>query len=209
MERGPAISPLALALLALLCERPQHPYRMQQLIRGRGKDAVVNVRQRTSTYQTIERLLRDGLIAVQEITRDEKRPDRTIYRITAAGREQVVIWLHNAIATPRREFPIFPAAIAHLPLLTPEDAVVQLEARHRALQGEIARLDAQQASASTYLPRLFLLEDELLRATAQAEAAWVATLIADLRAGRITWDEAWLTEIARRLDVPVKEGGTG
>ena len=50
-------SPLALAVLALLTEAPMHPYRMQQLIKSRGKDQVINVRQRGSLYQTIEQKL--------------------------------------------------------------------------------------------------------------------------------------------------------
>ena len=33
-------SPLAFAVLALLIEAPMHPYRMQQLIKSRGKDQV-------------------------------------------------------------------------------------------------------------------------------------------------------------------------
>ena len=31
-------SPIALAILAMLYEAPMHPYRMQQLIKERGKD---------------------------------------------------------------------------------------------------------------------------------------------------------------------------
>ena len=30
-----------------------HPYRMQQLIKERGKDLVINVQRRASLYQTI------------------------------------------------------------------------------------------------------------------------------------------------------------
>ena len=59
-----------------------HPYRMQQLIKERGKDEVINVRQRASLYQTIERLLRSGLIAIKEVEREEKWPERTIYELT-------------------------------------------------------------------------------------------------------------------------------
>lgn len=208
MEHGRTFSPLALVLLSLLTEGPKHPYRMQQLIRGRGKDDVVNVRQRTSIYQTIERLRRDGLVRVQEVAREEGRPDRTIYAITDAGREAVIAWVRDGIASPKREFPIFPAVISQLPLLTPEDALIQLEARHRALLGEIARLDQQDAGVRDVIPRLFLLEDELLRASAQSEADWVAALIADLRAGRLTWDKDWLERIVRTLEGP-QEGGEG
>ncbi|MBN9135172.1 MAG: helix-turn-helix transcriptional regulator, partial [Phyllobacterium sp.] len=56
-------SPIALAILAMLYEAPMHPYRMQQLIKERGKDEVINVTQRASLYQTVNRLEREGLIA--------------------------------------------------------------------------------------------------------------------------------------------------
>ena len=74
-----AVTIFALAVLALLIEAPMHPYRMQQLIKSRGKDQVINVRQRGSLYQTIERLARDGLIAEDIVERGEGRPDRTVY----------------------------------------------------------------------------------------------------------------------------------
>ena len=47
-------SGLALAVLALAAEEPMHPYRMQQLLRERGKDQVVNVGQRSQLYKTID-----------------------------------------------------------------------------------------------------------------------------------------------------------
>lgn len=43
--RSPRRSPIALAVLVMLYESPMHPYRMQQLIKERGKDEVINVRQ--------------------------------------------------------------------------------------------------------------------------------------------------------------------
>jgi DNA-binding PadR family transcriptional regulator len=195
-------SPLALAVLALLYEAPMHPYRMQQLIKQRGKDEVINVRQRASLYQTIERLLRDGLIAVQETARAERRPERTIYALTDRGREAVCTWLRSMLSRPAREFPAFPAAIAYLPLLTPEDALRQLEARLDALEEERARLDAQLDSVGPVLPRLFLLETEYLRAMVNAELAWVRSVVDDLRAGRLTWSEEWLRRFTESVAPP-------
>lgn len=180
-------SPLALAVLALLDESPMHPYRMQQLIKERGKDQVVNVRQRTSIYQTIARLERDGLIHAQETARDEHRPERTIYAITEAGRETCRAWLREMLATPSNEFPELPAAISFLPLLTMEDALQQLERRESALQAQLAELDASLEPVQGVLPRLFLLESEYLRTMLVAERDWVVQLVADLRARRLTW----------------------
>src|SRR3954464_5913330 len=150
-------SPIALAVLALLYEEPMHPYRMQQLIKERGKDQVVNVRQRASLYQTIERLQRDGLIAVQGTTRAERRPERTEYALTDEGRATVCAWLRTMLAVPAREFPAFPAALAHLPLLPPDDACQQLQQRLAALEAERARLDAEVQCVAAVLPRLFLV----------------------------------------------------
>jgi DNA-binding PadR family transcriptional regulator len=66
MQTKPRRSSLGLMILCILSEEPAHPYRVQKLIRERGKDRVVNVRQRGSVYQTLGRLERLGLIEVQE-----------------------------------------------------------------------------------------------------------------------------------------------
>src|SRR3954447_26194353 len=105
MKRTTRHSPLALAVLALLYEAPMHPYRMQQLIKERGKDEVINVRQRGSIYQMIERLERAGLIAVRETARAENRPERTVYALTDEGHEAVLTWMREMLSTPAREFP--------------------------------------------------------------------------------------------------------
>lgn len=188
-------SPLALAILALLDEEPRHPYRMQQLIKERDKDEVINVRLRASLYQTIDRLLKAGLIAVHETAKTENRPERTVYRLTDLGGETAREWMREMLSTPAREFPEFPAAVAHLPLLAPEEVQRLLEQRSLLLGREIAEIDARLTFASAFLPRLFLLELEYLRALRDAEAVWVRGVVDDLHAGRITWDEEWLAAV--------------
>jgi len=196
-------SPLALAVLAMLTEGPMHPYRMQQLIKARGKDEVINVGQRNSLYQTIDRLLRGDLIAVRETERDGAFPERTVYEITEAGRDTGRLWLREQLAQPRREFPAFPAALSFLPLLTPDDVRKQLETRVGALERELARQDETTAQArAIQVPRLFLLEGELVRAQLVAELDWVRSVVADLQAGTITWSDAWLDEMATRFTLP-------
>jgi DNA-binding PadR family transcriptional regulator len=144
-------SPIALAALAMLYEAPMHPYRMQQLIKERGKDEVINVGQRASLYQTIGRLEREGLISAQKVTRDENRPERTVYELTDAGRAITLDWMREILSTPAPEFPEFPAAISFLPLLTPKDALRQLELRALALQAEMS---ASMNSAGSQVPFL-------------------------------------------------------
>src|SRR5262245_57089336 len=107
-------SPLWMVVLALACEEPMHPYRMQQLIKQRGKDHVANVAQRNSIYQTIDALLRADLIAVRGTSRNENRPEHTVYEATDEGRATLQAWLRAVLSVPAREFPDFPAALALL-----------------------------------------------------------------------------------------------
>ena len=193
-------SPVALAVLALLYESPMHPYRMQQLIKERGKDEVINVRQRTSLYQTIQRLLRTKLITIRETARAEKWPERTIYAITEHGRTTMLRWMHEMLSTPVREFPAFPAVLAHLPLLTPEDARVQLDQRVQVLAAEIERIDAELRNSIDLVPRLFLLELEYLRAVVNTELTWVQSIVEELVTGQLTWNEEWLRAIAAQFE---------
>lgn len=181
-------SPLATAVLALVCESPMHAYRMQQLIKERHQDDVVNVAQRNSVYQTIERLLRDGLLAVRETTREENRPERTVYEATETGRETLKQWMRTMLSTPAREFPEFPAALAFLPVLTPEEALAALRQRIAALEARLSALDAEMADSLSFVPRLFLVESEYQRAQVATELQFARGLADDLSEGRLTWD---------------------
>jgi DNA-binding PadR family transcriptional regulator len=184
-----------MVLLALVAEAPVHPYRMQQLIEERGKDRIANVAQPYSVYQTIERLHRAGLIAVRETERAQGRPERTVYEITDQGARTLRLWLRTMLSTPEPDFPDFPAALATLPILDPEDVLAQLEARAEAL---IERLAESDTSAFD-LPRLFLIEEEYHHAVTRAELDWVRSVIEDLRSGALTWSEELLREYDRRF----------
>ncbi len=180
-------STLALAILATLYEAPVHPYRMQQLIKERGKDKVINVQRRGSLYQTINQLQRAGLIRVRGTTREERFPERTVYELTDLGRQTALTWMREILSVPAQEFPEVPAAVSFLALLSPDDALQQMERREAALAKRMAELDSELQSSGAVLPRLFLLEDELVRATLAAELTWVRSLVDALRTGQLTW----------------------
>ncbi|MGI5328103.1 PadR family transcriptional regulator [Actinomadura nitritigenes] len=186
-------SPLALTVLALLHNRPLHPYGIQRLIKEWGKEQVVNVEQRASLYRTIDRLNAAGLIAVRQTERGSQYPERTVYEVTGAGRETARTWLREMVAAPKREFPEFPAAVSNMMLLPPEELVEVLEERLRALEADLAGLDAALGGEEAMgLPRVTMLETEYLRAVTAAEAGWVRSVVDDLRAGGLTWSEEML-----------------
>jgi DNA-binding PadR family transcriptional regulator len=179
-------SPLALAVLGLLAYEPLHPYGIQQLLRHWGKGEVVNVGQRATLYKIIGRLRNEGLIAVHGTARDQQYPERTVYALTDAGRAASVEWLHDMLATPRREYPEFPAALAFLPLIDPAETLALLRKRRELVTKELAHFEAQIAETAD-LPRVPSLEIEYLHAVTTAELRWTDALIHDLSAGHVTW----------------------
>jgi DNA-binding PadR family transcriptional regulator len=178
-------SPLAMAVLLLLDVEPMHPYGLRQRIKEWDKDRVVNVSQRNAIYQTIDRLERSGLIRLRETTRQDKRPDRTIYEATAEGVATARRWLTEMLSTPVPEYPDFPAALAFLPSL-PEDTVLSaLETRVHELAANVAKLDAEVEAGVAMVPggvdRIYLIEAEYQRTMWQAELTWVRDLVDELR----------------------------
>ncbi|GIP31032.1 PadR family transcriptional regulator [Paenibacillus sp. J2TS4] len=178
-----------------------HPYRMQQLIKERGKDEVINVRHRTSIYQTIDRLHRDGAIAIQGKKKNEGRPDLIVYEITDLGRNAAYSWIREMISKPAQEFLEFPAAVSFLAMLTPEDVALLFKQRISALENTLARLHDQfEIGASLGLPRLFLLEAEYQRTVLVAEVEWLQSVIADVQSHKLTWSMEELREKAEQID---------
>jgi DNA-binding PadR family transcriptional regulator len=205
---APKRSPLGLIVLWLLFEEPMHVYRMQKMIEAQAKDRVVNVRSRANLYQTIERLLRLGLVSVRETTRIPGHPDRVVYAITDAGREAAREWTREMLRSTGEEYPEFIVAVSVLFGLEPDDARAQLELRAERLATELAETEAAFEIAPD-LPRLFMLEEEYRRAVLRAELSWVRGVIDDLREGRLSWDEQWLRDIAAQfLPPPDNEGNT-
>lgn len=188
-------SPLALAILVLLHEAPMHPYRMQRLIKDRGKDQVINVGQRASLYQTIGQLVRAELITTWETEQPEGFPERTVYKVTEKGHHTAVTWMREMLSESAPEYPDFPAAVSLLPLLTPADALQHLQMREGKLVARITAIDAEMQSVN--LPRLFLLEAEYTRTTLEAELTWLRSVVADLRSGELTWHQDWMNPQAR------------
>ncbi len=193
-----------MAILLLLWESPLHPYGMQRLIKERGKDRVIDVRLRARIYQMIARLEKSALVSVQETQRQEGMPDRTVYALTGAGREIAARWLREAISTPAREFPEFPAAISFMTALPAQDIRRQLEAREQRLRERLAGLKEEAARYSGKLPRVFMLEDEYVGAVLEAELRWVRAVVRSLSDGELAWGTRSKGSRASR-----EEGGAG
>src|SRR2546426_6652917 len=90
---------LALAVLGVLVQRPMHPYEMASVLRARGKDQDLPIKW-GSLYTVVRNLDKHGLLEAAESARQGGRPERTIYRITEAGRAELVDWTRELVSTP-------------------------------------------------------------------------------------------------------------
>lgn len=184
-------NPLALAVLVLLHEQPMHPYQMSATLKERRKEHSVRINY-GSLYAVVESLLSRGLIEVRETVRSGNRPERTVYGITEAGRQEMVEWLSRLLSDPVKEFPQFEAALSLMPALPPDDAIELLE---RRLAGQQAALEAGQKSMARArdagMPRLFAIEHEYELALLAAEVDFLAAFLADLRDGTFSGLAGW------------------
>lgn len=184
-------NPLALAVMALLYERPMHPYEMVSLMRERGKHESVRLRY-SSLYSVVEALVREGLISARETLREGRRPERTIYELTEAGRVEFFDWLRELIGEPMKEFTQFAAGLTFLPALHPDEAVALLEVRVRLLEKEVEEMRSRLDSAMEQgLPQLFLIEGEHELVLRKAELEWVRGLVHDIETGTLSGMSVW------------------
>jgi len=184
-----ALTPLAVAALALLAEGPTHPYEMYQTLVQRSEDRVVKVRP-GSLYHTVDRLAGHGLVRATGTEREGNRPERTTYEITPEGTRALGERVAEIIGTPVNEYPEFPLGLgeAHnLPLPT----VIDLLSRRVALlRGDIASLDASIRTVEAKgLPAKYWLDVRYQRAMAQADVDWLDGLIHDLGTGAVSWTD--------------------
>jgi DNA-binding PadR family transcriptional regulator len=194
-------NPLALAVLALLFERPMHPYEMAATLKQRHKSESIKIRY-GSLYTVIELLVKRGLITAKETSREGKRPERTVFALTPTGYDELRAWMQDLLRDPVNDYPQFAAGLSLLPVLAPEEAVALL--RHRALRlsAEATRIETHLAELTQQevpippkelppqlvgkkFPPLFVVETEFALALIKAQLAFVNGLVR-----RIT-DEGW------------------
>jgi DNA-binding PadR family transcriptional regulator len=171
---------------------------MQRRMKLWGKDQVVNLAQRSNLYKTIDRLQQAGLIEVRHTERDQRFPERTVYGLTEAGLRVGRTWLVEMLATPRNEFPQFPAALSFIFGLLPDEARSVLERRAAVVREHLTELEGVLAGDGGLVPpRVTLLETEYLRSVTAAELNWLQAIIDDLRTGALSWSQEELMQTAK------------
>jgi DNA-binding PadR family transcriptional regulator len=180
MARRKVSNPLALAVLAELLLGPLHPYEIGRRLKEHGKDRNIKYN-RGSLYMVVEQLRKVGLVASEETVRDTPRPERTVYALTDAGRDEFYDWMRELVADPVHEYPQFGVALSLLSAIAPPEAAALLRRRLDALAAEAEEIRATvQGATEGGLHWVFLVEEEYRRTQVEAEHRFVAGLFAAL-----------------------------
>jgi DNA-binding PadR family transcriptional regulator len=191
MSRRRVSNPLALAVLSCLAERPMHPYEISTTLRTRGKEQSIKLNY-GSLYSVVESLQKHGLIAARETTREGRRPERTVYEITAAGEVEFEDWLAELLSTPQRDYTSLEAGLSLMAGMPPDEVARLLAERADKLQMELGALDATFGfAAERKMPDIFMVESQFRRAMLSAELDFVRRLSDDIRSGIFGGTAVW------------------
>jgi len=180
-------SPLALSVLELLDEEAMHPYEMATRMRVRHHDEFIRLNFGT-LYHTVEVLERNGWIEPVEREKEGRRPERTIYRLTDAGRDVLTRTISDLLKRPQKEYPQFAAGLMFMHHLKAADAAAHLKERAEAIdlvldKCETVLNDLLRAGVT----RLALIEVEHKIAMLDAERRWVRSIQDEITSGRLEW----------------------
>jgi DNA-binding PadR family transcriptional regulator len=128
--------------LGILTRGPATGYEIKKLFEDDGYQHVVEA-SFGSIYPALNRLTEEGLVLVREEAQ-EKRPDRKVYSITAAGRTAFLSSLLKPLPEDRHRSPFaFAMLFAHL---LPEERVgAMIDAYTKQCEDKLAQIDARPA----------------------------------------------------------------
>ena len=98
---APRLSLTEWAVLAVLAERPAHPFAVARLLGEDGELGRVLTVRRPLVYRAAERLAAAGLCRPDHTEPGEGGPERTVYRATPAGRRALAKWLAEPVTRVR------------------------------------------------------------------------------------------------------------
>lgn len=156
------------AMLALLAKEPAHGYELRQRLAA-ALGPVGEVLKPGQVYVTLSRLERAGLIRGVQVVQSSA-PDKKVYEVTAAGREEVAAWLLDSswAKVAPVEFHLKLVAAAGTGLADP---VALIDAQRRELMRQLREVQRLAESQPAEGDGVLVLEGSALRL--QADIRWL------------------------------------
>ena len=147
-----------------------------------------------SIYNQLKSLTKDGLLQIVGTDQVGNRPERTTYRLTTRGEQELGELIRDCWWTVRMPIDPLAAGVALIGFMKRSDAIAALEARIAQIQGQLqASEKAIKAIDGSDNPTHVRELMRLLDARVGAEIAWAKALLPKLRAGEyeLAEDPPW------------------
>jgi DNA-binding PadR family transcriptional regulator len=166
-----------------LRERPLYGYEIKQIIENYMSDWTSIAF--GSIYFALDKLAEERFVEKTGVEQSGKRPSRSVYEITAAGREEFLRLLRQGWQTVERQYFETDICLFFLEDLPREEVIGYLKGRKIFLEGALNRIRshrAEQLAAPNVPPLAASIFDHGL-AHVQAELTWTLDLIQKLKGG--------------------------
>lgn len=186
---------MRLLVLGLLMEGNKHPYEIRQTIKARNWNETFKLRD-GSLYYAVDQLREDGLVEAAEIVPvpGENRPDKTIFRITDAGREAFIKLVHHQL--DQSSYPQHPVFMA-LPFVRhcePETIIPHIEKQITCCEERLTRLRMIYELKSPYIPAGSSMFVRGCIQFSETELSWLNEALAEARSGKLFEGPNWSAE---------------
>ncbi|RED57113.1 PadR family transcriptional regulator [Cohnella lupini] len=177
---------MKLIILGLLMESDRHPYEIRQTIKERNWHLTFKLRD-GSLYYAVDQLREGGLIEAFEVipSPGDKRPDKTVYRITEKGKASFLDELYEQMEQPA--YPTHPIFIA-LPFARHGDSDRLAELARKQLESceaRIAHIQYVLELKGSWLPPGAVHMIRGILRFSETERDWIRDLLTDAENGRL------------------------
>jgi DNA-binding PadR family transcriptional regulator len=177
---------MRLMVLGLLMERNRHPYDIRQTMKERYWHTVFRIRD-GSLYYAVDQLREEGLVEVAEVipVPGSHRPDKTVYRITEAGKAAFLDLLYKQLEEPY--FPQHPMMAAlTFARFADQRRIADIAERQLAeCERRIEHLREVLRVKGAIMPYSAAQRIRAMIRFSRAEREWIRETIADARSGRL------------------------
>jgi DNA-binding PadR family transcriptional regulator len=156
-----------------------HGYQVRQILLSWRAEAWAHVVP-ASIYQAMRTLTKLGQLERLPAEGGGRGPERTLHRVTAAGRRALLELVRTGIADPGSGFDALNAAFGFLHLLDRDEVAALFDALVQALQGRVALVEQDQPWPKP--PQVEGLM-RLHAARVSAELEWAQAMAAEVRGG--------------------------
>ena len=174
-----------LVILGLLRENPLYGYEIKQIIEEHMSDWTSIAF--GSIYFALDKLAKEGFVEKVSVEKEGKRPSRSVYQITSAGREEFMRLLRESWQQVEREYFSLDICLFFAEALPPQEIEAYLRGRQKALQEVLQHIHSHrdEEMAQPDIPPVARAIFEHSIAHTSAELEWVNDLLRKLESGTL------------------------